>query len=122
MARTPIRKADMNRTAIYACVSDKSQNTEDKTSISEQISDMEAHCERRGLTIVARYQEGGQRLVEEAPGVPAYAGGRQTRTLRHHRLLEVRPDSAGVCTPAPLSWRSWRHTGSILRPSWTIPS
>ena len=46
MARTPIRKADMNRTAIYACVSDKSQDTEDKTSISEQISDMEAHCER----------------------------------------------------------------------------
>ena len=25
---------------------------------------MEAHCERRGLTIVARYQEGGQTVSE----------------------------------------------------------
>ena len=47
------RKAKEGRAAIYARVSDQSQDAEDKTSISEQISDMEAHCERRGLTIVA---------------------------------------------------------------------
>jgi site-specific DNA recombinase len=60
MANTSFRKAEAKRAAIYARVSDKSQDAEDKTSISEQISDMEAHCERRGLTIVARYQEVGQ--------------------------------------------------------------
>ena len=37
-------KAEVNRAAIYARVSDKSQDTEDKTSISEQIGDMEAYC------------------------------------------------------------------------------
>ena len=48
------------RAAIYTRVSDKSQDTEDKTSISEQISDMETHCKRMGLTITARYQELGR--------------------------------------------------------------
>ena len=57
MATRTDRKTEPKRAAIYARVSDKSQDTEDKTSISEQISDMEAHCERRGLTITARYQE-----------------------------------------------------------------
>ena len=55
------------RAAIYARVSDKSQDTEDKTSISEQISDMEAHCERRGLTIAARYQEVGRGWSKNRP-------------------------------------------------------
>ncbi len=54
------QKSEGNRAAIYARVSDKSQDGEDKTSIAEQTSDMEAHCEQRGLTIVARYQEVGQ--------------------------------------------------------------
>ena len=49
-----------HRAAIYARVSDKSQDTEDKTSISEQIVEMEAYCERKGLTITARYQEVGR--------------------------------------------------------------
>ena len=53
--------------AIYARVSDKSQDTEDKTSISEQISDMEAHCKRRGLTITARYQEVGRGWSKNRP-------------------------------------------------------
>ena len=48
MAGNTDRKAEANRAAIYARVSDKSQDTEDKTSLSEQTSDMEAHCERRG--------------------------------------------------------------------------
>ncbi len=55
------------RAAIYARVSDKSQDTEEKTSISEQISDMEAYCERKGLTIVARYQEVGRGWVKSRP-------------------------------------------------------
>ena len=48
-------------------MSDKSQDTEEKTSISEQISDMEAHCERRGLTITARYQEVGRGWSKNRP-------------------------------------------------------
>ena len=67
MAKTSYRKTDMSRAAIYARVSDKSQDAEDKTSISEQISDMEAHCERRGLTIVARYQEVGRGWSKKRP-------------------------------------------------------
>ena len=38
------------RAAIYARVSDKSQDGEDKTSISKQIGEMEAYCESKGLT------------------------------------------------------------------------
>ena len=53
-----------NRAAIYARVSDKSQDGEDKTSISEQISEMEAYCEQKGLTITARYQEVGPAGIE----------------------------------------------------------
>ena len=65
--RTTDRKPAAKRAAIYARVSDKSQDTEDKTSISEQISDMEAHCERRGLTIAARYQEVGRGWSKNRP-------------------------------------------------------
>ena len=68
MARTRIqRQANGQRAAIYARVSDKSQDTEDKTSISEQISAMEAHCERKGLTITARYQEVGRGWSKKRP-------------------------------------------------------
>ena len=47
MARTTDRK-NGQRAAIYARVSDKSQDTEEKTSISEQISDMEATANAGG--------------------------------------------------------------------------
>ena len=68
MARTRMEKrASGMRAAIYARVSDKSQDTEDKTSISEQIGEMEAHCKRRGLTIVARYQEVGRGWSKKRP-------------------------------------------------------
>ena len=67
MATRTDRKTEPKRAAIYARVSDKSQDTEDKTSISEQISDMEAHCERRGLTITARYQEVGRGCSKNRP-------------------------------------------------------
>ena len=60
MARTTDKKMEMNRAAIYARVSDKSQDGEDKTSISEQIGEMEAYCEQKGMTITARYQEVGR--------------------------------------------------------------
>ncbi len=67
MATRTDRKTATKRAAIYARVSDKSQDTEDKTSISEQISDMEAHCERKGLTITARYQEVGRGWSKNRP-------------------------------------------------------
>ena len=67
MGRTPNMKTEPNRAAIYARVSDKSQDAEDKTSISEQISDMESHFQRRGLTIVARYQEVGRGWSKKRP-------------------------------------------------------
>ena len=55
------------RAAIYARVSDKSQDGEDKTSISEQVSEMEAYCEQKGLTITARYQEVGRGWSKKRP-------------------------------------------------------
>ena len=67
MARTTKRKTEMSREAIYARVSDKSQDGEDKTSISEQIGDMEAYCESKGLTITARYQEVGRGWTKKRP-------------------------------------------------------
>ena len=67
MARTTDRKTEMSRAAIYARVSDKSQAEEDKTSISEQIGDMEAYCESKGLTITARYQEVGRGWSKKRP-------------------------------------------------------
>ena len=67
MARRVDRKIDMKRAAIYARVSDKSQAEDDKTSISEQVSEMEAFCERKGLTITARYQEVGQGWSKRRP-------------------------------------------------------
>ena len=67
MARTTDRKTEQNRAAIYARVSDKSQDTEDKTSISEQIGEMEAYCEGKGLTITARYQEVGRGWSKKRP-------------------------------------------------------
>ena len=67
MARIASSKTEANRAAIYARVSDKSQDGEAKTSISEQIGEMEAHCESRGLTIVARYQEVGRGWSKKRP-------------------------------------------------------
>ena len=61
------RQPTGKRAAIYARVSDKRQDEDDKTSISEQISDMEAHCEGKGLTITARYQEVGRGWSKKRP-------------------------------------------------------
>ena len=46
--RTTKGQAEVNWVAIYARVSDKSQDGEDKTSIAEQIGEMEAYCESKG--------------------------------------------------------------------------
>ena len=67
MARITERKTEANRAAIYARVSDKSQAEEDKTSITEQIGEMEAYCEGKGLTITARYQEVGRGWTKKRP-------------------------------------------------------
>ena len=67
MARTTKRKTEADRAAIYARVSDKSQDGEDKTSIAEQTGDMEAYCESKGLTITARYQEVGRGWSKKRP-------------------------------------------------------
>ena len=67
MARTTKRKTEMSRAAIYARVSDKSQDTEDKTSLSEQTTEMEAYCEAKGMTITARYQEVGRGWSKKRP-------------------------------------------------------
>ena len=66
-ARQPQQQQYGNRAAIYARVSDKSQDGEDKTSISEQIGEMEAYCQEKGLTIVARYQEVGRGWSKKRP-------------------------------------------------------
>ena len=67
MARTTKRKTEADRAAIYARVSDKSQDGEDKTSIAEQTGDMEAYCKSKGLTITARYQEVGRGWSKKRP-------------------------------------------------------
>ena len=67
MARRTDSNKETIRAAIYARVSDKSQAEEDKTSIAEQIGDMEAHCEDKGMTIVARYQEVGRGWSKKRP-------------------------------------------------------
>ena len=67
MARSVDMKTEANRAAIYARVSDKSQDGEDKTSLSEQTSEMEAYCEGKGLIITARYQEVGRGWSKKRP-------------------------------------------------------
>ena len=62
MARRIERKTEANRAAIYARVSDKSQDTEDKTSISEQINDMEAPLRARWVDHNGTLSRGRQRL------------------------------------------------------------
>ena len=67
VVRVKRKKVRERRAAIYARVSDQRQDGEDKTSIAEQTADMVAHCERRGLTITARYQEVGKGWSKKRP-------------------------------------------------------
>ena len=57
----------MTTAALYARVSTEKQDADDKTSISEQIGDMEAYCESKGLTITDRYQEVGSGSTRNRP-------------------------------------------------------
>ena len=66
-ARAQQQQATGQRAAIYARVSDKSQDGDDKTSLSEQVSEMEAYCEGKGLNITARYQEVGRGWSKKRP-------------------------------------------------------
>ena len=68
MARTKaLRQVDGKRAAIYARVSDKSQAEDDKTSLTEQTTEMEAYCEGKGMAITARYQEVGRGWTKKRP-------------------------------------------------------
>ena len=67
MAVIKVRTTDSNRAATYARVSSMSQAQEDKTSTAEQIAEMEAYCEQKGLKIVARYQEVGKGWSKKRP-------------------------------------------------------
>ena len=68
MARTMAReRVNGKRAAIYARVSDKSQAEDDKTSLSEQLGEMQAYCEQKGMTITARYQEVGRGWSKKRP-------------------------------------------------------
>ena len=67
MARRTVRKTGANRAAIYSRVSDKSQAAEDRTSLSEQVAEMERYCEDRGMAIAARYQEVGRGWSKKRP-------------------------------------------------------
>ena len=57
----------MTTAALYARVSTESQDTEEKSSITEQMGDMEAYCENKGLTIAARFQEVGSGTTRNRP-------------------------------------------------------
>ena len=128
------------RAAIYARVSDKSQDTEDKTSISEQIADMEAYCEKRGLNItpatrrsveVVQETSGVQRMLDDAKRdrfdtIVCWKSDRLSRGMfpaaalmevieAHQIRLEAVMDAIDMKTFA--SWRpsarsSWTTSGS----------
>ena len=100
MAKTNYSKTEPNRAAIYARVSDKSQDGEDKTSISEQTGEMEAYCESKGLTITARYQEVGRAGPRNAPSSSGCwpTPGRDASTPSSAGSPTA---SAGACTPPP---------------------
>ena len=67
MAIVRKRTSGLNEAATYARVSGISQAQEDKTSIAEQIAEMEAYCQQKGLRIVARYQEVGKGWSKKRP-------------------------------------------------------
>ena len=101
--------------ALYARVSDKSQDEEDKTSISEQLGDMEAYCESKGLTITARYQEVGRGWSKKRPEFQRMLA--DAKKGRFDTIVCWKSDrlSRGMYPPPP-SWRSLRPTRFALKP------
>ena len=96
-----MRNTEANRAAIYARVSDKSQAEEDKTSISEQISNMEAYCERSGLTIVARYQEVGRGWSEKLPEFQRMLPDARTVTTEEGMRIYAQPEETWIEVAVP---------------------
>ena len=111
MAGTKMQQRLGTRAAIYARVSDRSQAEEDKTSISEQLSDRE-------MTIVVRYQEMGRGWSKKRPEFHRMLA--DAKKGRFDTIFCWKSDrlSWGY-TPQPPSWMSWRPTASTSRPSWT---
>ena len=90
MATGADSRTETRRAAIYARVSGKSQNTEDKTSLSEQVADMEAHYEHRGLTITARYQEVGRGCSTPSPdGSPNSPSSNRHKRVRFSWAVDL---------------------------------
>ena len=52
---------------LYARVSTAPQDADDKSSLSEQIGDMESYCSSKGLTVTARFQEVGSGTTRNRP-------------------------------------------------------
>ena len=116
--RTTRGKAEANRAAIYARVSDKSQDGEDRTSVSEQIGEMEAYCESKGLTITVRYQEVGRSWCKKRPEFQRMLA--DARKGRFDTISCWKSDRLSrACTPPLPSWRSSRPTRFGSKPSWT---
>ena len=55
------------RAALYARVSSKAQADEDKVSIGEQFTEMEAYCIHHGYEIVQQYQDVGSGSTKRRP-------------------------------------------------------
>ena len=60
-------KTESQRAPTYSRFLDKNQAEVDKSSIFEQISDMEDYCKEKGMTILPRYQEVGRGWSKKRP-------------------------------------------------------
>ena len=112
------RRTDEVRAALYARVSDKSQAEEDKTSLAEQMAEMEAYCERMGLTIAARFQEvgsGSTKNREEFQRMLSDASDGRYDVVVCWKLDRL---SRGMY-PAAASWRWSRQARYAWSLSWT---
>ena len=101
LGELPLLLADVDGSDVLAPVTERSgQNGEDKTLHRRADRRHGSLLQEQGADHHRALPGGGPGLVEEATRVPADAGRRQTRTLRHHRPLAVRPPQQGGCTPA----------------------
>ena len=90
-----LRQVDRKRAAIYARVSDKSQAEDDKTSLTEQTTEMEAYCEGKGMTTTARYQEVGRGWSKKRPEFQRMLADAKRGRFDTIVCLEVRPAQPG---------------------------
>ena len=87
------------RAAIYARVSSDAQAEEDKTSLSEQVVEMEAYCEKRGYTVVRHYQDVASGVMRDRPA-----------------FTRMQADAKGGAFDVVLAWRTDRlaRSGSAM--------